>query len=51
MPKEYNTWAECVGAGGHLIVDLSIKLEDKLNEEKLYLNYFCNEVKKIDKPA
>lgn len=51
MPKEYNTWAECVGAGGHLIVDLSIKLEDKLNEEKLYLNYFCNELKKIDTPT
>jgi hypothetical protein len=44
--KEFNSWSECVGAGGKLIQTFSVEMEDRINNEKLYLNYFCNEIKK-----
>ena len=43
IETQYNSWSECVGAGGLLIKDFSVKLEDKINKDKLYMNYFCNE--------
>jgi hypothetical protein len=44
IETQYNSWSECVGAGGLLIKDFSVELEDKINKDKLYMNYFCNEV-------
>jgi len=43
LPTKYDSWAECVGAGGILIQDFSVELEDKINKEKIYISYFCNE--------
>ena len=33
LPTKYDSWAECVGAGGILIQDFSVELEDKINKE------------------
>ena len=43
IETQYNSWSECVGAGGLLIKDFSVKMEDSINKDKLYMNYFCNE--------
>ena len=43
LPTKFDSWAECVGAGGILIQDFSVELEDKINKEKIYISYFCNE--------
>ena len=44
LDTKYDTWSECVGAGGQMIVDLSKKKADMLDKDKLYISYFCNEV-------
>ena len=43
LPTKFDSWSECVGGGGKLIIDFSKKMEDSINNDKLYLNYFCNE--------
>ena len=43
LPTKFDSWAECVKAGGLLIQDFSVELEDKINKEKIYISYFCNE--------
>jgi hypothetical protein len=48
LPTKFDSWSECVGAGGKLIIDASIKLKKQFNEDKLYLTYFCNEVPNED---
>jgi len=45
IDKDYKSWSECVGAGGQMIVDLSEKKTAMLDKDKLYMSYFCNEVK------
>lgn len=42
-PERYNSWAECVSAGGKMIIMASKDYEEKFNKEKLYISYFCNE--------
>jgi len=51
LPVKFNTWSECVGAGGKLIVDFSVKLEDRINKDKMYMNYFCNEIEINEKDS
>ena len=51
LPIKFNTWSECVGAGGKLIVDFSVKLEDRINKDKIYMNYFCNEIETNEKDS
>ena len=46
VPKEYNSWTECVNGGAKLITTFTDKYEAKMNEQKLYVTYFCNEIKK-----
>ena len=46
----YNTWAECVGAGGVLTKDFSEKMVEKINNQKLYISYTCYEIK-VDNPT
>ena len=43
LPTKFDSWSECVGAGGELIIDASVKLEEQFNTDKLYVTYFCNE--------
>ena len=50
LPTEFNSWSECVGAGGKLIQSLSVEMEETIEERKLYMNYFCNE-KNVDNPT
>ena len=46
VPKEYNSWTECVNGGAKITIKFTEKYETKMNEEKLYVTYFCNEIKK-----
>ena len=46
VPKEYNSWIECVNGGAKITTKFTEKYETKMNEEKLYVTYFCNEIKK-----
>jgi hypothetical protein len=47
-PIEFNSWSDCVKAGSLSTVQIVNQYEEKFNEEKLYVTYFCNEVKKED---
>ena len=46
LPTKFDSWAECVGAGGKLIQTFSVEMEETIEDRKLYMNYFCNEIKK-----
>ena len=48
LPTEFNSWSECVGAGGKLIQTFSVEMEETIEDRKLYMNYFCNEIFKED---
>ena len=50
LPTKFDSWSECVGAGGKLIQSFSVDMEETIEERKLYMNYFCNE-KKVDNPT
>jgi len=46
LPTEFNTWSECVNAGGKLIINFSQEMKQNIEDNKLYMNYFCNEIEK-----
>ena len=50
LPTKFDSWSECVGAGGKLIQSFSVEMEKTIEERKLYMNYFCNE-KNVDNPT
>jgi hypothetical protein len=50
LPTKFDSWSECVGAGGKLIQSFSVEMEETIEEKKLYMNYFCNE-KNVDNPT
>ena len=50
LPTKFDSWSECVGAGGKLIHSFSVDMEETIEERKLYMNYFCNE-KNVDNPT
>jgi hypothetical protein len=45
VQTEYNSWSECVNGGAALITNFTKSFEEQANEKKLYVTYFCNEVK------
>ena len=45
IPTKFNSWSECVGAGGKFIQTFSVEMKDNIETNKLYMNYFCNEIK------
>jgi hypothetical protein len=45
VQTQYNSWSECVNGGAKLTTTFTEKFEEKTNREKLYVTYFCNEVK------
>ena len=45
--KTFDSWSECVGHGGKLIVDFSIDMKEHAEKNKLYISYFCNEVSNV----
>ena len=40
---QFNKWSECVIAGSQLTIEYAQKQEEKINKDKLYITYFCNE--------
>ena len=50
LSTKFDSWAECVGAGGKLIQTFSVEMEETIEDRKLYMNYFCNE-KNVDNPT
>ena len=47
-PIQFNSWTDCVKAGSLSTVQIVNQYEEKFNEEKLYITYFCNEHKGED---
>jgi len=43
IDKQFNTWTECVIGGSKLTIAYAEKMEEKINKDKLYITYFCNE--------
>jgi len=43
IDKKFNTWSECVVSGSQLTIAYAQKMEEKVNKDKLYITYFCNE--------
>ena len=43
LQNKFDTWSECVGQGGQLIVDFSQEMREQIEKNKLYLSYFCKE--------
>jgi len=43
VDKQFNSWSECVIAGSQLTIAYAEKMEEKVNKNKLYITYFCNE--------
>ena len=43
VDKQFNTWTECVIGGSQLTIEYATRQEEKINKDKLYITYFCNE--------
>ena len=43
VPVKFDTWSECVIAGSEITIEYVTKMEEKINKDKLYITYFCNE--------
>jgi hypothetical protein len=42
-PIKFDTWTDCTKAGASVTINVTNEFEQKFNEEKLYISYFCNE--------
>ncbi len=42
---EFNTWTDCTKSGAAATIQVTNENIEKFNKEKLYVTYFCNEVK------
>ena len=43
VDKKFDTWTQCVIGGSSLTIEYAKKMEEKVNKNKLYISYFCNE--------
>ena len=43
VPVKFDTWSECVIAGSEITIEYAKRMEIKVNKDKLYITYFCNE--------
>ena len=43
VDRQFKTWSDCVIGGSQLTIAYAVKMEEKLNKDKLYITYFCNE--------
>ena len=43
IDKQFNSWSECVIGGSQLTIEYAKRMEKKINKDKLYITYFCNE--------
>ena len=42
-PIKFNTWTDCTKAGSTVTIKVTNEYQQKFNEDKLYISYFCNE--------
>ena len=47
-PVEFNSWTDCTKAGAMATIQLTNENLEVFDKDKLYVNYFCNEVKGED---
>ena len=47
-PEKFNTWTDCVKSGATITIKTTNSFKAKFEEEKLYISYFCNQVKGED---
>ena len=50
-PIKYDTWTDCTKAGAQITINVTNEFEQKFNEDKLYISYFCNENNSDKTPA
>ena len=50
-PVKFDTWTDCTKAGASVTINVTTKFEQKFNEDKLYISYFCNENNSDKTPA
>tara|TARA_R110001592_G_scaffold228735_1_gene485265 strand:- start:475 stop:696 length:222 start_codon:yes stop_codon:yes gene_type:complete len=50
-PLKFDTWSNCVVAGSQLTIEFAKRQEIKINKDKLYITYFCNENNPDKTPA
>ncbi len=41
---EFDTWSSCIKRGGELIVQFIDETEIEVNQERLYVSYYCGNV-------
>ena len=51
FPTEFDKWSECVIGGSKLTIEYATKMEEKINKDKLYITYFCNENNSNETPT
>jgi len=42
---QFEDWSSCIKRGGELIVEFVDQIEINMSEERLYVSYFCGNVK------
>ena len=42
-PVKFDTWTDCTKAGATITINVTNEYQQKFNEDKLYISYFCNE--------
>jgi|TARA_R110000764_G_scaffold208268_1_gene293970 hypothetical protein len=47
-PVEFNSWTDCTKGGAIATIKLTNENLEIFDKDKLYVNYFCNEVKGED---
>jgi hypothetical protein len=47
-PIKFNTWTDCTKAGAIATIKVTNENIENFNEKKLYVTYFCNEIKGED---
>lgn len=47
-PQTFNTWTDCVNGGAIITMDTTNHFKETFEDEKLYVSYFCNEIKGED---
>ena len=50
-PVKFDTWTDCTKAGASVTINVTNEVEQKFNEDKLYISYFCNENNSDKTPA
>jgi len=50
-PIKFDTWTDCTKAGASVTINVTNEFEQKFNEDKLYISYFCNENNPDKTPA